>query len=187
MVYHILSIEKEEENNTMDLTFLIKNKISDKDLVSIKQNLEKISSEIAEGEISWEKAITSYMPIKKTQKAMELCLMKQLEKPYWDMQTIDKSLFFGISTLEVNEISKPQYYEDPSGNIGYRIFKLLDRTSPHMANLNDDYEFIQQYTLSQKQITTMDGWVTKTAKTTFVSIDPIYNSCNNKSKWIINP
>ena len=56
-----------------------------------------------------------------------------------------------------------------------------------MANLNDDYEFIQQYALSQKQITTMDGRVTKTAKTTFVSIDPIFNSCNNKSKWIANP
>ena len=127
------------------------------------------------------------MPIKKNTKSNGIVFNETTGEAYWDMQTIDKSLFFGISTLEVNEISKPQYYEDPSGNIGYRIFKLLDRTSPHMANLNDDYEFIQQYALSQKQITTMDGWVTKTAKTTFVSIDPIYNSCNNKSKWIANP
>ena len=30
-----------------------------------------------------------------------------------------------------------------------------------MANLNDDYEFIQQYALSQKQMITMDKWVQK--------------------------
>ena len=184
--YHILSIEKRRGEQYYGSHILIKNKISDKDLVSIKQNLDKIITEIAEGEISWEKAITKYAN-KENTISNGIVFNETTGEAYWDMQTIDKSLFFGISTLEVNEISKPQYYEDPSGNIGYRIFKLLDRTSPHMANLNDDYEFIQQYALSQKQITTMDGWVTKTAKTTFVSIDPIFNSCNNKSKWIANP
>ena len=63
----------------------------------------------------------------------------------------------------------------------------MDRTSPHMANLNDDYEFIQQYALSQKQMVTMDKWVQKTAKSTYVFIDPVYQSCNNNSKWINNP
>ena len=56
-----------------------------------------------------------------------------------------------------------------------------------MANLNDDYEFIQQYALSQKQMVTMDKWVQKTAKSPYVFIDPVYQSCNNNSKWINNP
>ena len=49
---------------------------------------------------------------------------------YWDMQSIDKSLFAGINNLEAGEFSIPQYYEDRKGNVGYRIFKLEDRTEP---------------------------------------------------------
>ena len=30
------------------------------------------------------------------------------------LQTIDKTLFFAISNLEIDEISSPQYYEDPN-------------------------------------------------------------------------
>ena len=76
---------------------------------------------------------------------------------YWDMQNIDKSLFIGINNLEIGQYFEPLYYEDSKGNIGYRILKLEDRTTPHKANLNDDYEYIQKFALSEKQNKIMDG------------------------------
>ena len=184
--YHILKVEKRRGEQYYGSHILIKNKIADKDLVSIKQNLDQIASEITEGKLSWEDAVTKYAN-KENNKNNGIVFNEATGEAYWDMQTIDKNLFFAISNLEINEISSPQYYEDPSGNIGYRIFKLIDRTSPHMANLNDDYGFIQQYALSQKQMTSMEKWVQKTAKTTYVFIDPAYQSCNNNSKWVNNP
>ena len=102
---------------------------------------------------------------------------------YWDMKNIDKSLFIGVKNLEIGEFSTPQQFEDRKGNIGYRVLKLEDQTDPHIANLKDDYEFIQKYALNQKQIAEMDNWIKKTAKTTYIRIDPIYNDCPNKSKW----
>ena len=184
--YHILKVEKRRGEQYYGSHILIKNKIADKDLVTIKQNLDQIASEIANGKLSWDNAVTKYAN-KENNKSNGIVFNEATGEAYWDMQTIDKNLFFAISALEIDEISSPQYYEDPSGNIGYRIFKLMDRTSPHMANLNDDYEFIQQYALSQKQMVTMDKWVQKTAKSTYVFIDPVYQSCNNNSKWINNP
>jgi peptidyl-prolyl cis-trans isomerase SurA len=104
---------------------------------------------------------------------------------YWDMKNIDKSLFIGINNLEIGQYSEPIYYEDEKGNIGYRILKLLDQTKPHLANLNDDYGFVQKYAVNQKQINEMDKWVTKTAKNTYIKIEEMYRGCPNITKWNI--
>ena len=69
------------------------------------------------------------------------------------------------------------------GNIGYRILKLEDRTSPHKANLNDDYEYIQKFALNEKQNKIMDEWVNKSAKNTFIKVDDLYKYCSQKNKW----
>ena len=76
-------------------------------------------------------------------------------------------------------------YEDEKGNIGYRILKLEDQTKPHLANLSDDYSFIQKFAINQKQIDEMDKWVTKTAKNTYINIDKMYKGCPSISKWNI--
>ena len=104
---------------------------------------------------------------------------------YWDMKNIDKSLFIGISNLEIGQYSEPIYYEDEKGNIGYRILKLVDQTKPHLANLNDDYGFVQKYAVNQKQINEMDKWVTKTAKNTYIKFEEMYRGCPNITKWNI--
>jgi peptidyl-prolyl cis-trans isomerase SurA len=105
---------------------------------------------------------------------------------YWDMQNIDKSLFIGINNLEMGEYSEPLYYEDEKGNMGFRILKLEDRTKPHKANLNDDYEFIKKYAVNEKQVKEMDKWVTKIAKNSYIKVDDLYKGCPKISNWNLN-
>ena len=45
--YHILKVEKRRGEQYYGSHILIKNKIADKDLISIKQNLDQIASEIS--------------------------------------------------------------------------------------------------------------------------------------------
>ena len=104
---------------------------------------------------------------------------------YWDMENIDKSLFVGINNIEIGEYSEPLYHKDSKGNIGYRILKLEDRTTPHKANLEDDYEYIQKFALNEKQINEMDDWVYKSAKNTYIEINDIFKKCDLKDKWNI--
>ena len=103
---------------------------------------------------------------------------------YWDMQNIDKSLFIGINNLEIGQYSEPLYYEDTKGNIGYRILKLEDRTTPHKANLNDDYEYIQKFALNENKKQNNDEWVNKSAKNTFIKVDDLYKYCSQKINGI---
>tara|TARA_B110000037_G_C17109362_1_gene501190 strand:- start:455 stop:1786 length:1332 start_codon:yes stop_codon:yes gene_type:complete len=180
--FHILKIEKRRGEQYYGSHILIKNEISENALADLKVKCDSILSEVKNESISWKNAISQ----NSTNTNDGGIIFNQASGDmYWDMKNIDKSLFVGINTLEVGQYSEPLYYEDEKGNIGYRVLKLEDQTKPHIANLNDDYSFIQKYAVNQKQINEMDKWVTKTAKNTYIKIEELYRSCPNISKWNI--
>ena len=82
---------------------------------------------IIQNNLSWDKAIRENST-SENNSANGIIYNEASGDMYWDMQSIDKSLFAGINNLEVGEYSIPQYYEDRKGYVGYRIFKLVDRT-----------------------------------------------------------
>ena len=180
--FHILKIEKRRGEQYYGSHILIKNEISENALADLKVKCDSILSEVKNESISWKNAISQ----NSTNPNDGGIIFNQASGDmYWDMKNIDKSLFVGINTLEVGQYSEPLYYEDEKGNIGYRVLKLEDQTKPHIANLNDDYSFIQKYAVNQKQINEMDKWVTKTAKNTYIKIEELYRGCPNISKWNI--
>ena len=180
--FHILKIEKRRGEQYYGSHILIKNEISENALAYLKVRCDSILSEVKNESISWQNAISQ----NSTNPNDGGIIFNQASGDmYWDMKNIDKSLFVGINTLEVGQYSEPLYYEDEKGNIGYRVLKLEDQTKPHLANLNDDYGFIQKYAVNQKQINEMDKWVTETAKNTYIKIEELYRGCPNISKWNI--
>ena len=180
--FHILKIEKRRGEQYYGSHILIKNEISENALAELKQKSDSILNEVKNESISWENAISQ----NSTNPSDGGVIFNQnTGDMYWDMKNIDKSLFVGINTLEIGQYSEPLYYEDEKGNIGYRVLKLEDQTKPHLANLNDDYGFIQKYAINEKQINEMDKWVAKTAKNTYIKIEDLYKGCPNISKWNI--
>ena len=183
--FHILKIEKRRGEQYYGSHILLKNEISEQDLADLKEKCISISSEIKMKKITWEKAIEKNST-KKINGPTGVIFNESTGDMYWDMQNIDKSLFIGINNLEIGEYSEPLYYEDPKGNIGYRVLKLEDRTKPHKANLDDDYEYIQKFAVNEKQINQMDKWVSKSAKNTYIKVDDIFRNCSNIKKWNLN-
>ena len=183
--FHILKIEKRRGEQYYGSHILLKNEISEQDLADLKEKCISISSEIKMKKITWEKAIEKNST-KKINGPTGVIFNESTGDMYWDMQNIDKSLFIGINNLEIGEYSEPLYYEDPKGNIGYRILKLEDRTKPHKANLDDDYEYIQKFAVNEKQINQMDKWVSKSAKNTYIKVDDMFRNCSNIKKWNLN-
>ena len=180
--FHILKIEKRRGEQYYGSHILIKNEISENALAELKQKCDSILNKVKNESISWENAISQ----NSTNPSDGGVIFNQnTGDMYWDMKNIDKSLFVGINTLEIGQYSEPLYYEDEKGNIGYRVLKLEDQTKPHLANLNDDYGFIQKYAINEKQINEMDKWVAKTAKNTYIKIEDLYKGCPNISKWNI--
>jgi len=178
--FHILKVEKRRGEQYYGSHILIKNEISELELRVLKERCDSILFAVSQNKNSWEKAIVQ----NSTNSSSKGFIFNQSSGDmYWDMQNIDKSLFIGINNLEIGEYSEPLYYEDEKGNMGFRILKLEDRTKPHKANLNDDYEFIKKYAVNEKQVKEMDKWVTKIAKNSYIKVDDLYKGCPKISKW----
>ena len=158
----------------------MKSEKSDNELKEIKIQLQDIINNVKNGKLSWGEAIKKYST---DENYNGIIYNESLGDMYWDMQNIDKNIFVGIKNLKIGEFSDFQYFEDNKGNAGYRIFRLEDQTKPHLANLNEDYEFIRKYVLDQKKISEMNKWIVKTAKLTYVKVDPLYSNCKFLDKW----
>jgi peptidyl-prolyl cis-trans isomerase SurA len=182
--FHILKIEKRRGEQYYGSHILVKNEINEEDLKILKERCNSIFDELRADKITWVNAIKIHSTLENNS-ANGIIFNESTGDMYWDMENIDKSLFVGINNIEIGEYSEPLYYQDSKGNIGYRILKLEDRTTPHKANLDDDYEYIQKFALNEKQINEMDDWVNKSAKNTFIEINDIFKKCDFKDKWNI--
>jgi len=182
--FHILKIEKRRGEQYYGSHILVKNEINEEDLKILKERCNSIFDELRADKITWVNAIKIHSTLENNS-ANGIIFNESTGDMYWDMENIDKSLFVGINNIEIGEYSEPLYYQDSKGNIGYRILKLEDRTTPHKANLDDDYEYIQKFALNEKQINEMDDWINKSAKNTFIEINDIFKKCDFKDKWNI--
>jgi peptidyl-prolyl cis-trans isomerase SurA len=103
-----------------------------------------------------------------------------------DLAAYDQSLVPVTDTLQVGAVSRPSAYRTRQGQAGFRIVYLKSRTKPHMANLNDDYDRIQQLALVQKQIDAVNKWLKDRIAKSYVFVAPEYRNCKVLQKWMIN-
>jgi peptidyl-prolyl cis-trans isomerase SurA len=102
----------------------------------------------------------------------------------FDPTEIDPNVFFIVDKLKVGEMSAPAIYTDETDQRqAYRLLYLKSRTSPHKANLKDDYPKIQNLVLMYKQNDEINKWIKKKSEATFIKISPDYLNCDFQYEW----
>ncbi|MCX6286561.1 MAG: peptidylprolyl isomerase [Bacteroidetes bacterium] len=100
------------------------------------------------------------------------------------LSQLDPKVFFIVDKLKVGEVSQPVLMKTDRGKQEYRIYYLKDRTSPHRANLENDYARIQQMTLNQKKDKVINVWINQKLPGTYIKISEQYYNCEFTRKWI---
>ena len=90
---------------------------------------------------------------------------------------MDRILFFQIDTMKLNRVSESLPMQTDEGKQGFRIVKVISRTQPHVANMKDDYQKIQDACQSEKQNKVLKEWVDRKRKSTFIHINNDYGKC----------
>jgi peptidyl-prolyl cis-trans isomerase SurA len=85
--------------------------------------------------------------------------------------------------MSVNEISTPILMQDEKGEDAYRIIQLKSRSQPHRANLEEDYDYIQNLAMQMKQQETIIEWIKNNAKKSYININEKYNHCAFEQSW----
>ena len=185
--FHITKIEKRRGEEYYGSHILLCKEVSESQLAVIKKKINGIRNDILDGNISWNDAVKKYSTDDKTKGSNGVIFNEASGSMYWDMQEIDKQIFLGIKDLKVGEISNPMYMETLSGDHAYRLLNLQLQTEPHKANLKDDYQMIQSYALSSKQLDVVAEWVNKKILTTHIKIDDDYLNCQFSYNWLNQP
>lgn len=103
---------------------------------------------------------------------------------FFETADLDPDIFFAIDTIEVGDITSPIAFKSQSGDVLYKIFQLQSRTSPHRANLSQDYSKIRSAARESKRNETFSTWLKNRIRDTYIEIDPSYHDCESIQKWL---
>ena len=103
------------------------------------------------------------------------------------LQSYAPADYYYIRNMKEGEISRPIESYDDRGNFAYKILYVKTRTEPHVANIETDYQTIQEMALQRKHEQAYDKWVKEKSQSVYVKIADEYKNYDFKYKgWIHN-
>jgi peptidyl-prolyl cis-trans isomerase SurA len=185
--YHFIQM-LHRHGDLVDLRhILIIPQVSPDDLVKAKEQLDSIYELVIKDSLSFSEAAARYSDDKTTRYNGGIITNPQTGQSKWDMNTLGQLELASTISMNPGEISAPELYTsmDAKQQQGYRIIKVISRSTPHKANLKDDYQLIQGATLSRKQLKKVNEWINRKLKEgVFVHIDKEYTHCQFMNNWL---
>lgn len=183
--YHIIQMLERRGNSIHLRHILIKPKITSDDLTLAQNKLDSIRTLLLTDSLTFSKAVKLYSD-KSTESYNNdgLLINPRSGSAIFETSELDPDIYFAVDRLKPGEITAPIEFSMYDNSKAYRLLLLQSKTSPHKANLKQDYNKIQQATMEQKKNLYVIKWVTEKAKDTYISISPLYDDCPNLDKWV---
>lgn len=185
--YFIIQLIERRGDEVDARSLLIAPKSDALDLLKAKQSLDTIYTKLLSDTIKFTDAAGKYSDDEESKQSGGLMLNPFTGATRFQMDEIgqyDQSIVFAIDKLKVGEFTKPMPMTTPDGKQAYRIVYLKLRTSPHRANLIDDYQKIQGMALEQKQEEATKKWIKRKLTDTYIRIVDDYKNCNFTNNWV---
>jgi peptidyl-prolyl cis-trans isomerase SurA len=181
--FHIVQL-LEKKGDELDLRhILIKPKISDSDLNKARDGLDSLRAQIALGSLSFDQAAADFSEDENTRYNNGLMMNPQSGDSKWELNQLDRSVFYAIDALKPGEVSKPGLLRNPDGKEGFRLIKVLTRTQPHRANIKEDYARLQMIAENRKRSESIDRWIEERLAETSVRIRAEWVDCAFDNSW----
>jgi peptidyl-prolyl cis-trans isomerase SurA len=82
-----------------------------------------------------------------------------------------------VRDMRLGEISQPFRTTDEKGNNIYCIVRLDDEIAPHRVNLKDDYNYLSEAALRDKQGRIYEEWIIEKIKRTYIRVSEDFRGC----------
>ena len=190
--FHIMKLESRRGDAYTCRHVLLIPQVSDAEFDKAIAKIEECHKKIRSGEITWEEAVRLYSNDVSTKNNNGRVTNPYTGEPTWDLDDlnqIDRQMAILVGGMKPGDVSTPSVYDNyMDSKQGVRIVRLVERTSPHRANLDDDYQMIQNAALSKKKQEIIEKWVNEKIGNAFIRIAPEYTSCEFLYKWMrLNP
>jgi peptidyl-prolyl cis-trans isomerase SurA len=187
--FHIIQLIERRGDKIHVRHILVKPKITSFDIQKAGAYADSVYNLIQSGKYTFAQAVSKFSqddPTKENGGMIENPATNTTLFETADLGTYDQTLVPATDTLQVGAITKPMVFRTKQNETGFRMIYLKSKTRPHQANLHDDYDRVQQFALSQKQIDAITKWLDDRIAKSYVFVAPEYKNCKVIKKWISN-
>lgn len=182
--FHVLQMIERRGNRIHTRHILIRPEMTQPDLDLAETHLDSVRQLILNDSLSFAQALKKYGndEVQSYNNGGRM-INPTTGDTFFEIGDLDPDIYFTIDTMSVNSVSEPVKFEDQGGEPYFRIVQLVTRTSPHKANLQEDYNKIKQAAVQSKKNIHLIDWVEKTISSTYIQIDKDYAECELLEKW----
>ncbi|MBT3210325.1 MAG: peptidylprolyl isomerase [Bacteroidetes bacterium] len=183
--YHIIQLIDRKGEKVHVRHILLIPKVSPIVKMKAIQQMDSIANLIKNDSISFEEAAGKFSEDEISSTNGGIVVNDQTGTTKFESTEIEKSTYYAIKNLEINEISKTFETKDERGKLSLQFVKINSRTEPHVANIKSDYLKIQQIALEEKKQKEIEAWVNEKIENTYIRIDDSYKNCKFMNKnWV---
>ncbi len=182
--YHIIEMIERQGENAHLRHILIKPLVTSGDIKKATEKADSVRAELMANKITFSQAVKDYSNDKESKLSGGIVSNPYTGNSFLELDMLDPAAAIAIKDLKEGQYSQPHEFTTRQGDKTVRVIYLRTRTQPHKANLNDDYNKIQEVALSQKQNEFLYDWLEKQIPTFYIKVDDEYKDCPNVSKWM---
>jgi len=188
--YHIIKLISRKGDDYTCLHILNMPEFSNDAINSASIKMDECYKRLNENEITWNEAIALYSNDERTKQNLGIITNPITGDQMWDMEDlnqVDQQIYLLTDAMEKGDITSPNLYIDIyERKQGIRIVRLMERFTPHIANINDDYSLIKAAAENDKKERTMGTWINSKISNAFIRVDESYSKCEFSHKWFSN-
>ena len=176
--FHIIQLLDRRGNKINLRHILVKPEITENDNLLAIEKLDTIKAQLERGKITFSQAVKDHSYDKVASYHNNgLVQNPQTGKTTFETAELSYDIYIALEELEVGQITEPLEYPYPTGETFYRIVKLISKTKPHIANLDEDYSKIQRYAKESKKNEYFTNWIDEKFRSTFIKVEEGYLNC----------
>lgn len=168
--YHIIQLLDRLGNNIATRHILVKPEITPADLQAAKKEIDSIRTLILLDSFTFDQAVQKFSQEDFSKTRAGIMMNPNSGESHWELGDLDPEIYFAIDKLKVGEISNPIEFSSPYGESIFKIVRLRSKSTPHVANLRDDYSRIQQAAVESKKSKHISDWVNKKIAKNYIEI-----------------
>jgi peptidyl-prolyl cis-trans isomerase SurA len=100
------------------------------------------------------------------------------------LDELSKEVNLVVRNMKLGDISEPFRTTDEKGNNIYSIVRLDDEIAPHRVDMKDDYNYLSEAALRDKQSRIYEEWIIEKIKRTYIRVSEDFRGCEfHYSGW----
>ena len=183
--FHIIQMIERRGDNVNVRHILLTVKVSPEALQQAYTELDSIANLIRNDSITFDEAVRKFSDEDDKMNGGYL-VNPNNGSTLFAAEELDQHVSVVVNRLEVGEVSNPVPMKTKNDKDAYRLLIIKKKTTPHKANLKDDYALIQQWTMQKLRQDAINKWIDAKSSKAYVKICDDYRDCDFQFDWNIN-